>query len=287
MVKELTISTSVVPKKLRNISQPPNRLFTLGVDVNELLLLPSVTIVGSRKVSAYGKAVTAALAGDLAKAGVLIISGLALGVDSIAHRAALDVSGVTLAVLPSPLRNIYPRSHTQLARQIVAQGGALVSEYAEGERVYPVNFIARNRITSGLGDVLLITEAAEKSGTLHTARFALEQGKEVLAVPGNITSNTSRGTNNLIKSGATPVTCVDDVLRALGLEQLLKAGKPPPKGATSEEQAVLDLLSAGVSDGALLLAQSGLSVALFNQTLTMLEIRGLVRALGGNHWALI
>lgn len=286
MVKELTISTSVVPKKLRNIPEPPKRLFTMGVDVNELLLLPSVTVVGSRKVSAYGKAVTAALAGELAKAGVLIISGLALGVDSIAHRAALEVGGRTLAVLPSHLANIYPRSHTQLAHQIVAQGGALVSEYTEGEQIYPVNFIARNRITAGLGDVLLITEAAMKSGTLHTARFALEQGKEVLAVPGNITSNTSAGTNNLVKTGATPVTCVEDVLRALGLEPA-KTGKTAPKGATSEEQALLDLLAAGVSDGALLLEQSGLGVAIFNQTLTMLEIRGHIRPLGGNHWALI
>lgn len=280
------ISTSVVPKKLRNIPEPPSQLFTVGVDVNELLLLPSVTVVGSRKVSAYGKAVTAALAEELAKAGVLIISGLALGVDSIAHRAALDAGGVTLAVLPSPLTNIYPRSHAQLAQQIVAQGGALVSEYAEGEQIYPVNFIARNRIASGLGDALLITEAATKSGTLHTARFALEQGKEVLAVPGNITSSTSAGTNNLIKTGATPVTCVEDVLRALGLEPV-KAGKRVPKGATGEEQALLDLLAAGVSDGALLLEQSKLSVVLFNQTLTMLEIRGQIRALGGNHWALL
>jgi DNA processing protein len=286
MVKQLMISTSVVPKKLRNIPEPPNQLFTVGVDVNELLLLPSVTVVGSRKVSAYGKAVTAALAGELAKAGVLIISGLALGVDSIAHRAALEAGGVTLAVLPSPLANIYPRSHTQLAHQIITQGGALVSEYAEGEQIYPVNFIARNRIASGLGDALLITEAATKSGTLHTARFALEQGKEVLAVPGNITSSTSAGTNNLIKTGATPVTCVEDVLRALGLEPV-KAGKPVPKGATSEEQALLDLIAAGVNDGTLLLEQSKLSVVLFNQTLTMLEIRGQVRALGGNQWALI
>ncbi|HSX35058.1 MAG TPA: DNA-processing protein DprA [Candidatus Saccharimonadales bacterium] len=286
MVKQLMISTSVVPKKLRNIPEPPKRLYTMGVDVNELLLRPCVTIVGSRKVSAYGKAVTAALAGDLAKAGVLIISGLALGVDSVAHRAALEAGGVTLAVLPSPLTHIYPRSHTHLAAQMVAQGGALVSEYADGEPLYPVNFIARNRIASGLGDVLLITEAAEKSGTLHTARFALEQGKEVLAVPGNITSSTSAGTNNLIKTGATPVTGVEDVLHALGLEPAITA-KQAPKGATSEEQAVLDLLVAGVSDGALLLEQSGLRVTLFNQTLTMLEIRGMVRALGGNQWGLI
>src|SRR2546421_7335071 len=122
MVKELTLSTSVVPKKLGNIMPPLRRLRVMGADVNELLSRPCVTVVGSRKVSAYGKAVTAALAGELAKAGVLIISGLALGVDSIAHRAALEAGGLTLAVLPSPISNVYPSSHQQLANRIVEQG---------------------------------------------------------------------------------------------------------------------------------------------------------------------
>jgi DNA processing protein len=262
MVKERIITTSVVPKKLRNIAVPPKQLFVKGEDVKDLLARPSVAIVGSRKVSAYGKAVTAALAGDFgARSGVLIISGLALGVDSIAHRSALEAGGRTLAVLPSPLDHIYPASHQQLAEQIVRGGGALVSEYPSGAQVYPVNFIARNRIASGLCDALLITEAAEKSGTLHTARFALEQGKEVLAVPGNITSPTSAGTNNLIKTGATPVTSVDDVLHALGLE-MRRTAKQAPKGNTPHEQALLDLLFSGLRDGAELLERSGLDVPL-------------------------
>jgi DNA processing protein len=284
MVKQLTFSTSVVPNKLRNIPQPPSRLYIKGSDVNELLARPCVTVVGSRKVSAYGKAVTATLTGDLARAGVLIISGLALGVDSVAHRAALEAGGRTLAVLPSPLEHIYPRSHVQLAGQIVAQGGALLTEYGPGKQLYPVNFIARNRIAAGLGDVLLITEAAEKSGTLHTARFALEQGKEVLAVPGNITSPTSAGCNNLIKSGATPVTSAADVLHALGITP--EASKPAPKGGNEHEQLLLDLLAAGTSEGAELLDKSKMSAALFGQTLTMLEIRGFVRPLGGDRWGL-
>ena len=284
MVKELTLFTSVVPNRLRNIPDPPSRLYVKGVDVNELLSRPCVTIVGSRKVSAYGKAVTAALAGELAKAGVLIISGLAFGVDSVAHRAALDAGGLTLAVLPSPLERIYPAAHSQLAARILAQGGALVSEYPPGEPTYAANFIARNRLVAGLGDAVLITEAAEKSGTLHTTRFALEQGKELLAVPGNITSPTSVGTNNLIKTGATPVTCADDIFHALGIQP--PAEKPAPKGATPEEQTVLDLLVAGIADGGELLAQSGLGTAQFNQTLTMLETRGQIRALGSNRWAL-
>jgi DNA processing protein len=284
-IKELTLSTSDVPEKLRNIPQPPRRLFVMGCNVNELLKRPCVTVVGSRKVSAYGKVVTSALAGELAKAGVLIISGLALGVDSIAHKAALEAGGLTIAVLPSGLDRIYPASHHDLARQIVAQGGALVTEYPEGMRPQKHHFIARNRIASGLADAVLITEAAEKSGSLHTADFALDQGREVLAVPGNITSPTSAGTNNLIKSGARPVTCVEDILQALGIDSK-KAEKRRPTSGNPDEQCLLDLLFEGVSDGDELLVRSGLDVRIFGQCLTMLEIRGQVRPLGGNRWAL-
>ena len=257
----------------------------MGNDVNELLKKPCVTVVGSRKVSAYGKSVTSSLAGELASAGIVIISGLALGVDSLAHKSALDASGLTIAVLPSGLDRVYPASHQSLARQIIEQGGALVTEYPEGTDPYPSNFIARNRIASGLGDVLLITEAAEKSGTLHTANFALEQGKPVLAVPGNITSPTSVGTNNLIKSGATPVTSARDVFHALGLDVAQKKREAPRSG-NPNEQILLDLLFSGIDDGAELLSSSRLEVSLFNQTLTMLEIRGQIRPLGNNRWAL-
>lgn len=254
-------------------------------DVNELLSRPSIAVVGSRKVSAYGKIVTTQLTEGLAKAGLVIISGLALGVDSLSHKAALDGGGLTIAVLPCGLDRIYPATHRMLARRILEQGGALITEYPEGTGVYPSNFIARNRIASGLADAVLITEAAEKSGSLHTARFALEQGKDVLAVPGNITSPTSVGTNNLIKSGANPVTCVDDVLYAMGLAPI-STKREAPRGQDPDEQLLLDLLFAGVSDGHELLAKSGLEVSHFNQTLTMLEIRGLIRPLGNNSWSL-
>jgi len=285
----MTLSTSVriirnVPEKLRNIPQPPRQLYVLG-DVNELLGRPCVTVVGSRKVSAYGRAVTLRLAGELAKSGIVIISGLAIGVDSLAHQAALEAGGLTIAVLPSGVENVYPPSHHGLAKQILQQGGALISEYPAGEIAYKDHFIARNRIASGLGDALLITEAAEKSGTLHTANFALEQGRPVLAVPGNITSPTSAGTNNLIKTGATPVTSVRDIFHALGLEAT-EERREAPRSGNPHEQALLDLLFSGLSDGAEILEQSGLEVRLYNQALTMLEIRGQIRPLGNNRWAL-
>ena len=284
-ISKIRLSTPDVPIKLRNIPQPPKGLFVVGKNVNELLKRPCVTIVGSRKVSAYGKTVTTDLAGELAKAGVVIISGLAIGVDSIAHKAALDVGGLTIAVLPSGINRIYPASHKGLAMQILQQGGALISEYPNDEMPHKYHFIERNRIASGLGDALLVTEAAEKSGTLHTANFALEQGKPVLAVPGNITSPTSVGTNNLIKMGALPATSAQDVLTAMGLE-FKDQSREAPRSTNPNEQILLDLLFSGITDGTELVENSRLEVSLFNQTLTMLEIRGLIRPLGNNKWGL-
>ncbi|HEY5442387.1 MAG TPA: DNA-protecting protein DprA, partial [Candidatus Saccharimonadales bacterium] len=214
----------------------------------------------------------------------VIVSGLALGIDGLAHQAALDAGGLTIAVLPSPLETIVPATHRRLAQTILDQGGALVSEYAAGETPFKQNFIARNRLMAGLGQVLLITEAAEKSGSLHTARFALEQGKTVMAVPGNIGSRGSVGTNHLIKSGATPVTSYIDVLHALGLEPR-QATDRAVKGRNAHEQSLLDLLAQGVSDGEELLRRSGLTASAFNQALTMLEISSKVRTLGANHWS--
>lgn len=151
---------------------------------------------------------------------------------------------------------------------------------------YKSNFIARNRIVSGLSDAVLITEAAEKSGTLHTADFALQQGIEVLAVPGNITSPTSAGTNNLIRSGATMVTSVNDVFQVPGIELASSQKSRAPRGDTPSEQTLLDLLFAGTQAGEELLEDSKLDVREFSQTLTMLEIRGHIRPLGNNRWSL-
>lgn len=269
------------PNILRKIPHPPQELHIISTNWLDLLPRPWVAIVGSRKVTSYGRAVTARLAADLARAGVVVVSGLAIGVDGVAHTGALEAGGLTAAVLAGGLDTVYPASHQQLAFQIVKQGGALISEYPVGTPTYPANFIARNRLVSGFSQAVVITEAAEKSGTLHTARFALEQGKEVFAVPGNITSSTSIATNRLIQSGAMPVTGSQDILRALGIRA---AARPVAKGDTPQEQALLDLLAAGTDEGAELLQKSGLDPVIFNQTLTMLEITSKIRALGGNRW---
>lgn len=271
-----------IPKYLRDIPAPPKQLFHEGAPLSELLTRPRVAIVGSRQVTPYGKQVTTELASKLAERGIVIISGLALGVDGLAHQATLDAAGITIAVLPTPIEKISPPYHWRLAQRIVDNGGALLSEYAAGEPSYKYNFVNRNRLVSGLADALLITEAAEKSGSLHTSDFALDQGKTVMAVPGNITSRTSVGTNKLIKDGATPVTSYLDVLHVLGLEDQQKTQAPP--GRNPAEQTILDLLGQGAHDGEVLLTNSALDISAFNQTLTNLEIAGRIRPLGANRW---
>ncbi len=273
-----------LPEPLRGIPDVPKQLFWAGNSLQPLLGRPRVAIVGSRKVSPYGREVTGLFARQLAEQGVVVVSGLALGVDGLAHRGALEAGGLTIAVLPCSLDRLYPAMHQRLGREISENGGCLVSEYdASDTFVYKYNFVARNRIISGLSDAVLITEAAEDSGSLHTADFALQQGREVLVVPGNINSPTSRGTNNLIKIGATPVTDVLDVLRALNIEPD-SAVKLKRKAGTPAEQMVLDLIDSGVHEGETLLRRARLPPAAFNQALTMLEINGQVRAGGANTW---
>lgn len=273
------------PAILRQIPSPPKELFWMGEHPSEFLDKPRVAIVGSRKVSAYGRAVTERLAGELARLGVVIVSGLALGVDSIAHQATLNAGGLTIAVLPTSLDAIYPASHLNLARQIAASGGCLISEYPPGAEAFPSNFIARNRLVSGLADVLLITEAAKNSGTMHTAGFALEQGRTVMTVPGNIFVPGSEGCNNLIKTGAAPATSLEDVLFALGLD--LSAPKQTKifRG-NDNEQKIFDLIRRGIADQEELAEAARLDGPALSAALTMLEINGYIRAESGR-WALV
>lgn len=282
-VNKLTVKDSAFPEQLKQIASPPKALYLLG-DASLMHATARLSIIGSRKVSPYGKSVTYNLSKESAGQGVVIISGLALGVDSIAHQAALDAGGKTIAVLPCGLDRIYPSSHTNLAREILQKGGLLVTEYPEGTTTFKQNFIARNRLVSGLADAVLVTEAAQKSGSLHTVNFALNQGKTVMAVPGPITSQLSVGTNNLIKSGAVPITESADIFEALGLTGMEKP--TVPLAQNEFEATILELLVSGISDGSELLAKSDFDAAQFNQTLTMLEITGKIRPLGAGHWGI-
>lgn len=268
---------------INSIAKPPEKLYFIGKIPTTRR--PAVAIVGSRKPTNYGKEVTYKLAYDLAKQGIIIISGLALGVDGIAHRAAIDASGITMAVMANGVDTIYPGTHTSLAKDILRTGGAIISEYEPGVQAREFQFLERNRIVSGLSDAIIITEAAIRSGTLSTAAHALEQGREVFVVPGNITSPLSAGCNSLIKQGAHPITCAQDVIDIIA-PQLTKKQSLLPLGDTPLESKIIELLQSGVRDGDELQSTSGSDVSEFSRTLTIMEISGTIRSLGGNQWAL-
>lgn len=249
-----------------------------------------VAIIGSRRPTEYGKHVTYTLAYELAKRGVVIISGLAYGIDAVAHQAALDAGGVTVAVLANGLHRIYPAAHTGLAEHIVKQGGALISEQELGVDARRYHFLARNRIISGLADAVIVTEATSKSGTLSTVSHALTQNKDVFAVPGPITSLLSVGPNRLIQQGAFVVTSYEDVLECI-LPQYVPEQLAIPLGATNLEQALIDTVRQGIHDGDALYEalvripeHKGLSTAAFLQTLTTLELQGVIATKGANQW---
>lgn len=283
-VNKLKLNDPSYPEVLRQIPTPPKQIYFVGSGPSDWLAKPKVAVVGSRKITAYGRAITNQLVTELARAGVVIISGLALGVDGEAHGACLKAGGLTIVVLPTSLDAIYPATHNNLARQILNSGGTLISEYPPGADTYRVNFIARNRIVSGLADGLLITEATINSGTMHTARFALDQGKTVMAVPGNITSETSQGTNNLIKSGAIPVTEASDVLAALNIKPAASKQISLFKGSEAEKR-IFKLIKTGMTSQEELAIKSKLDANLLNSVLTMLEINGYIKPLGGGNWS--
>lgn len=268
---------------VEHIAKPPEKLYFIGSLPEERW--PTVAIVGTRKPTAYGKEVTEQLAEELAKRGVVVISGLAFGVDAIAHRATLQVGGTTLAILANGLPDIYPASHKSLAEEIIANGGAILSEYDPGEKARPYRFLERNRLVSGLADAVIITEAAARSGTLNTAMHALEQGKEVFVVPGNITSPMSSGCNALLKQGATPVLSYEDILERIAPD-LLSPQTSLPLGNSEAENTIIKLLQEGIRDGDELLMRSGLSTADFAMAVSMMEIEGAIRSLGANQWTL-
>lgn len=268
---------------ITGIAKSPKSLYFIGKIPEKRL--PTVAIVGARKPTLYGKEVTNRLAYDLARQGVVIVSGLAYGVDALAHQAALDAGGITLAVLGGGLDKIYPAANRQLAKDIVSGGGALVSEYEPDLSARNYQFLERNRIVSGLADAIIITEAASRSGTLNTAAHALEQGKEVFVVPGNITSPMSAGCNNLLKQGAAPAMSAEDILQVISPDKL-PGQSTLPLGNTPEETTIIQLLQQGIRDGDELQRAGGIDAGTFSTTLTMLELAGTIRALGANQWTL-
>ena len=283
-VKVLTYHDSDYPSRLKEIYDYPPILYVRGS------LLPEdewcLAVVGTRRATVYGRQVTEEIVADLARSRITIVSGLAKGIDSIAHRSALEAGGRSIAVFACGLDMVYPSENTELARRIMQQG-ALISEYPLGTRPRPDNFPRRNRIMSGMSLGVLVVEAGETSGALITANMALEQNREVLAVPGSILSPASRGTNHLIQEGAKLVSSYRDILEELNLTavaQQIEMKEVIPESDT--EALLLKQLSAEPTHIDEVCRSSGLPVSTVSSTLAIMELKGLVRAVGSMKYVL-
>ncbi|AEG60123.1 DNA-processing protein DprA [Desulforamulus ruminis] len=273
----VTMVDESYPPLLKAIYDPPPALFVRGRLPREKA---AVAVVGSRRPTPYGLAASEAMAGELAMAGLVIVSGMARGIDSAAHRGALKVKGDTVAVLGCGPDIVYPRENGCLMKQIIDQG-AVVTEFPPGSPPVGWHFPSRNRIISGLSAAVLVVEAAEKSGALITADLALEQGREVLAIPGNITSLQSSGTNTLIKEGARLVAGPLDVLEPLGLGELFIHPQPQDPPLAPEEKKVYTCLSYLPQSLEEIVAESHLKPQEAAAALTLLEVKGLIRIVQG------
>ena len=275
------LTDSTYPKLLKEIYDPPTVLFVRGsLDP----VSTKIAVVGTRLMTTYGHQVTASLTEELAQGGLTVVSGLARGVDALAHRTTLQVGGVTVAVLGSGLDRIYPSENRHLAEEIVARGGAVISEYLPDQDPTAGSFPARNRIIAGLASAVVVTEAGEDSGSLITAEQALEQGRLVFAVPGSIHSKQSRGANHLISQGAKMVTSTADILDELNLTV---SAQPLVEitAANQEEATILDQLSSDPVHFDDLVRSTKLRSDKLGAALTVMVISGKVRDLGGSFYA--
>lgn len=276
-VKIITYINPHYPERLKNIDNPPFVLYCIG-DIN-LLNSQSIGIVGSRKVTNYGRIVTEKFATALAKAGLTVISGLAHGVDSIAHQSTLDVNGKTIAVLGGGFANIYPAENYGLALKI-AKTGLLVTEYSYYQNNDAFHFPLRNRIIAGLSDGVLITEASEQSGTMHTKNYAIDYGKELYLVPGNITSSSSGGCNNAIKNlqGAV-VLSPQDILDNYNTQLKMEDKKIE---LTSDEKLIINIIGDEELPFQVIALKSKLDINKLNSLLIAMQLKGIIKKVAGN-----
>jgi DNA processing protein len=277
-IRWLARSDPAFPSRLRSIHDPPPGLFLRGHADPGVLAGEGVAIVGARACSDYGAHVARFLARELAAAGVVVISGLARGIDGWAHRGSLDAGGATVAVLGCGIDRDYPRAHASLAAEVAAMG-LVVSEYPPGVAPAPWRFPARNRIVAGLAVATVVVEARERSGALITADLALEEGREVLAVPGEITSALSEGSNALLRLGAVPATSAADVLEAIGIDAPPPSGGGEPPGPAAA--AALAALDRGAATADQISRATGLEAGAVAAALIELELAGLVEAAAG------
>ena len=270
---------SALPERLAAIPDPPNRLYVRGAA--EVLGAPAIAIVGSRRATRAGRDFAHALARELASGGLVVVSGLAYGIDAAAHRGAL-ATGRTIAVLGSGLARVYPRAHEGLARDIVAADGAVVTEYPPDAGPRKHRFPERNRLISGLALGVVIVEATTRSGSLITARMAAEQGREVMAVPGPVASPLAGGCHRLLKSGAALIENADDVLFAIGYERE-DAPSASPAAPPEDLKVLLEFVGAETTTLDHIVGATGLSPEAASEALVQLELLGFVAAHRGGY----
>jgi DNA processing protein len=282
------------PRRLKNIPDPPKGIYIKGGLPDDEL--PAVAVIGARNNSFYGRQAAQTITKELARLGLVIVSGMARGLDTHAHNAALDANGQTIAVLPCGIDICYPPSNIDLYKQIPQSGGALVSEFAPGTKIHKGSFHIRNRIIAGLADILIVIEAGERSGTFVTTDHALNQGKEVLAVPGSIFSKHSVGTNLLIKQGATPITTYLDALNALKIP-VNEEKQDVTRGTFSEENPQESKLTIASNESLVyscinyepvsieyIVYKTSIDIATTNMILLEMELAGKVAKLAGSKY---
>ena len=275
-----TILDEDYPNKLKNIYNPPYVLFLKGITKLEK---PLVSIVGARKSTAYGRWAAKMFAKQLVEWDVGIISGLAMGIDAEAHKGAIDAHGYTVAVLGCGINICYPKSNHQLYKE-VEKAGCIISEYGPNIKPLKHNFPARNRIISGLSDAVIVVEAGEQSGTLITVGHALDQGKDVFALPGNINNYQSKGTNKLIKEGANILLDIEDVIEELKYKYSLenkKAKVEIKESLSREEMKIYDIIKKESLHIDLISYKSGINISNLNRILTILELKGFIQQTKG------
>jgi len=284
MMKTLELN-DLLTNKLNRLSKRAGELSYLGINPNDVADRPMVAVVGTRKPTPYGKDLTERIVSELVREGVVIVSGLAFGIDIIAHQTTLRENSTTIAILPSGLNNIYPATHRNIAHDILADG-ALISEFAPDHQPRAAEFLARNRIIAALADAVFIPEAAERSGSLNTAGHAHKMGIPVFAAPGRSIDLMSSGTNHLIRTGkATMATTANDILKTLNIKS--PAVKPAPQGNDTHETSVLIAIQSGIQDTTLLQKELEMDIIKLQSVLTILEINGQVEQNEIGQWGLV
>ena len=280
-IKQILITSDKYPSRLRDIPNPPNKLYVLGDE--KLLSQNGIAIIGSRAYSEYGQQYAIKFAEELAKQGLTIISGMAKGIDSFAHEGAVRVNGKTIAVLGGGFNHIYPEENKELMNEILQKGGAVITEYSPNTDISSGNFVARNRIVSGLSMGVLVVEAMFRSGTSTTAKMAKDQGKTVFCIPSDLGKKNGIGTNKLIKEGAKLVTEPNDILdyfqiKRQTIEEHIKQIQIP-----QEYQSIYEIIENVPIHVDMLCKKLNTSMSNINSTLMLMELEGYIKALPGNY----